>query len=95
MEMTQRELLCAHDGYRKRIEEQWEMVRLQSYYAVSPYAPKRFKISDVWIPADESKVDKRKPGTRKVLAREELKQLYKKSGIAISEKRLDEIYGAK
>lgn len=93
--MTQRELLCAHDGYRKRMEEQWEMVRLQSFYAVSPYSKKGFKPKDIWIPTDDAKIDTRKPGTRKVLAREELKQLYERSGIQISERKLDEIYGTK
>lgn len=93
--MTQRELLCAHEGYRRRVDEQWEMVRLQSYYAVSPYARKGFNPSDVWIPADNKKEDKRKPGTRKEVSREELKQLYKRSGLEISDKRLNEIYGSR
>lgn len=74
--------------------EQWEMVRLQGYYAVSPYAKKGFKLKDIWIPTDgDNKVDTRKPGTRKVLTREELKQFYNRSGLQISETRLDEIYG--
>jgi hypothetical protein len=53
MLMTPRELEMAHSGYRKRKEEDWEMVRYGSYYSMILHAKKdSLELKDVFIPPD-------------------------------------------
>ena len=91
MEMTQRELLCANDGYRVRQKEEWEKVRVLSWYATSPYHPKHgLPLEKVWIPTDEVEEIEVKGG-RVQLTRDEIREEYRRAGIKISEAQLDKI----
>ncbi len=58
MNMTPRELELAHEGYRTRRKEDWEMIRYQAYYSVRPHIAKDsgFKLSDIQLPIDEPMV---------------------------------------
>lgn len=59
MKMTPREVELAHKGYRKRVDEQWEMIRISSYYSAAPHLKKgSFFLEDIKLPID--KVDKKK-----------------------------------
>ena len=56
--MTPRELECTYEGYRKRRKEDWEMIRIQSYYSVRPHVSKDsgFSIDSIKLPIDEPMV---------------------------------------
>lgn len=59
MKMTPREIELAYKGYRKRTDEQWEMVRISAYYSAAPHLKKdTFFLEDVKLPID--KTDKKK-----------------------------------
>ena len=93
-QMNLRELTLAHNGYRRRMEEQWEMIRVQSYYAVvAMQGDKKRKGFDlITLPIDRIKPEelaKRKAGTRKVLSREELVENYKRAGIKMTDTQID------
>lgn len=56
--MTPRELELAHTGYRKKMLEQWEMVRWQSYYSMVIHTKQGALEpieSKVFIPSDPEK----------------------------------------
>jgi hypothetical protein len=50
--MTPRELELAYNGYRSRVKEQWEMVRITAYYSMAPHY-KNLTLSKVQLPIDE------------------------------------------
>ena len=55
--MTPRDIELAYNGYRKRKEEEWEMVRIQAYWSVAPHVDKKsaFKLSSIVLPIDKPK----------------------------------------
>ena len=55
--MTPRDIELAHDGYRKRKEEEWEMIRTQAYWSAMPHFTKEagFKPSSIVLPIDKPK----------------------------------------
>ncbi|MGH1436606.1 MAG: hypothetical protein ACRBG0_19340 [Lewinella sp.] len=85
----------AYAGYRKDKEEQWEMIRVQSYYAVvamqgSKKLTKGFK--SITLPIDRPSAEEiaaRSKGTKKVLSREELVEHYRKAGIPMTDTQID------
>jgi len=52
--MTARELESAYSGYRKRREEDWEMVRWGSYYSMVMHS-KELELDKVFVPTDAMK----------------------------------------
>ena len=92
--LTMRELTNAVEGWKRKEQIEWERVRMLAYYSVSPYAKKSFKISDIKLPGDEERdVDFTSHGEAKKLTREELKESWRRSGLILSEEKLDELYG--
>jgi len=62
--MTPRELECAYNGYRKRRDEDWEMVRYQSYYGMILHAKQdSLELKNVFIPPDAMNAELNKKKT--------------------------------
>jgi hypothetical protein len=58
--MTPRLLELAYKGYRKRMNERWEMIRYGSYYAMMPHVKKNsLQIGDLTLPHDQMGEKKR------------------------------------
>lgn len=96
--MTQRELICASDGYRIRQDEEWERVRVLSFYMVTPYAKKGFTMDKIYIPGDDDRKEKHLEKKRKKkkferikLTREQVREEWERAGLELSEEKLDEI----
>lgn len=61
MLMTPRELECAYNGYRIRMDENWEMVRYSSYYSMIMHSEKgKLELKDIFIPPDAMKPKEQK-----------------------------------
>jgi len=56
--MTPTEIELAYKGYRIRKKEEWEMVRVASYYSCLPHY-KKFVITDIHLPIDVEEGKKR------------------------------------
>lgn len=94
-DITPRELQNAIEGYRKKQNEEWERVRWSSFYSVVPWV-KGFKPEKVWLPIDAEKdAEFTTHGEVKRIGRDDLKEVWKRSGFEISESELDRIYGTK
>ena len=79
-------------GYFEEEKRKKEIVRWQCYYSIVSHQKKGFKVSDIWLPGDEYQSKRRgKPGIKKLLDRDALKDTYNKSGFDISEDELDRI----
>ncbi|MEM7298207.1 MAG: hypothetical protein AAF391_08080 [Bacteroidota bacterium] len=97
-ELTPRELQNAVNGFTKKQKIAWEQIRWGAYYTLLPHWDNkkgRLTTDKIWLPIDkpiEIEISEGKCGIRK-LSRDELRQLYKKSGMAISQEHLDSIYG--
>lgn len=90
MLMTQNELMCAYDGYRKRMTEQWEIARMVSYYSAAPMMKSSFKMGDIRLPTDKLP-ERKRPSTKKMLSADELKEMYRKSGFDIEDEEIERI----
>lgn len=51
--MTPRELELAYNGYRRRMDEERELLRHHIYWTALPNAKKGFKIDQIKLPGDK------------------------------------------
>ena len=59
--MTPRELELAHRGYRLKMDEQKELIRMQAFYIMSPHVKQNsLKPNDLIFPGDKQKKEKSK-----------------------------------
>lgn len=90
--MTPHQLSCAQKGREYRDRDEWERVRVLSFYQVIATNGNKTikKPSDLFKHPWEQDLERPKSeGTRKVLTKEQLMEAYRKAGIEMTELQIE------